>query len=194
MRASQKEFDGALWFFTEASTPKTGEVAQDERVLLAYSDPSKQNYVSIYGQVELVRDAEMQKRLWAEPLRTWFPGGAEAPEVALLKVTCEGAEYWDSPSSTLVHAYGYLKAITTGEPPHPGANERWISPRPRADNLAVSQSPRLRMEARHLPVSGGPRAPPSSVAVRRRSSATSRCRAPLAQQGGEFRRGGSPVR
>jgi general stress protein 26 len=124
MRASQKEFDGVLWFFTQADSPKVEEARQDERVLLAYSDPSSQNYVSIYGHAEVVRDVEMQKRLWSEPLRTWFPGGAEDPKVALLKVTCEGAEYWDAPSSTLVHAYGYIKAVTTGEPPKPGDNDK----------------------------------------------------------------------
>ncbi|MDO9708177.1 pyridoxamine 5'-phosphate oxidase family protein [Paracraurococcus lichenis] len=124
MRASQKEFDGVLWFFTPAGSPKTGEVAEDERCLLAYSDPRSQNYVSIYGTAELVRDVAQQKKLWSEPLRVWFPGGPEDSSVALLKVTCEGAEYWDSPSSTLVHAYGYLKAVTTGEPPHPGANDK----------------------------------------------------------------------
>jgi len=124
MRASQKEFDGVLWFFTEAGSPKAGEVAGDGRVLLAYADPRRQNYVSVYGTAELVRDAAKQKQLWSEPLRTWFPGGAEDPKVALLKVTCEGAEYWDSPSSTLVHAFGYAKSITTGEPPAPGANDK----------------------------------------------------------------------
>jgi general stress protein 26 len=124
MRASQKEFDGVLWFFTRAESPKTDEVQGDERVLLAYSDPSGQNYVSVFGHVELVRDAEIQKRLWSEPLRAWFPGGPEDADVALLKVTCEGAEYWDAPSSTLVHAYGYLKAITTGTPPSPGDNDK----------------------------------------------------------------------
>ena len=124
MRASQKEFDGVLWFFTRWASPKAGEVQGDGRVLLAYSDPSNQNYVSIYGHAEMVRDVEMQKRLWSEPLRAWFPGGPEAPDVGLVKVTCEGAEYWDAPSSTLVHAWGYLKAVTTGEPPHPGANDK----------------------------------------------------------------------
>lgn len=124
MRASQKEFDGTLWFFTEAHSPKTEEVQGDGRVLLAYSDPRRQDYVSVYGTAGLVRDPAMQKCLWAEPLRAWFPGGAEDPKVALLKVTCLGAEYWDAPSSTLVHAYGYLKAVTTGEPPSPGANDK----------------------------------------------------------------------
>lgn len=124
MRASQSEFDGVLWFFTRASYPVSEEVRAEERVLLAYADPRAQNYVSISGTAELVRDAAEQKRLWSEPLRTWFPKGAEDPDIALIKVTCQGAEYWDAPSSTLVHAYGYLKAVTTGEPPHPGANDK----------------------------------------------------------------------
>jgi general stress protein 26 len=124
MRAARIDPDGVLWFFTRAESPKSGEVEEDERVLLAYSDPGSQTYVSIYGSAELVRDVAQQKRLWSEPLRTWFPGGPEDAEVALLKVTSSGAEYWDAPSSTLVHAYGWIKAVTTGEPPHAGDNDK----------------------------------------------------------------------
>lgn len=124
MRAVNKEFDGTLWFFTNDHTPKTAEVQHDRQVLLAYSDPSKQNYVSVRGTAQVVRDQAKQKELWSEPLRVWFPKGAEDPSIALLKVTVEGAEYWDAPSSTLVHAYGYLKAVTTGEPPKPGDNDK----------------------------------------------------------------------
>jgi hypothetical protein len=32
----------------------------------------------------------------------------------------ETAEYWESPSSAAVHAYGYMKAVMTGKPPSPG--------------------------------------------------------------------------
>jgi general stress protein 26 len=124
MRAAKQEPGDVLWFFTEAQSPKTGEVKGDERVLLAYSDPRKQNYVSVSGTAQVVRDAAKQKALWSEPMRVWFPGGAEDPKIALLKVTVDGAEYWDSPSSTLVHAFGYLKAVTTGQPPQPGDNDK----------------------------------------------------------------------
>jgi len=124
MQAVKREGMDTLWFFTAASSPKTGEVEEDGRVLLAYSDPSHQNYVSISGTAEVVRDGAQQRALWSEPLRAWFPQGPEAPEVALLKVTCDGAEYWDAPSSTLVHAWGYVKAITTGRPPEAGENEK----------------------------------------------------------------------
>ncbi len=124
MRAVKQEFDGVIWFFTKDHTPKVEEVEEDERTLLAYSDPHKQNYVSISGHAQIVRDVAKQKEFWSEPLRTWFPGGPEAPEVALVKVTVDGAEYWDSPSSTFVHAYGYIKAVTTGKPPAPGENDK----------------------------------------------------------------------
>lgn len=122
MRAVRQGEGDVVWFFTQNHTPKTDEVQGDERVLLAYSDPSGQNYVAISGTAQVVRDVAKQKELWSEPLRVWFPGGAEAPEVALLKVTVDGAEYWDSPNSKLVHAYGYVKSLATGKPPSGGEN------------------------------------------------------------------------
>ena len=124
MRAVKHQGDGTLWFFSKASAPVTGEAREDGRVLLAYADPRGQNYVSISGTAEVVRDKAKQKELWSEPVRAWFPGGPEDPQISLIKVTVDGAEYWDAPSSTLVHAWGYVKAITTGEPPHPGANDK----------------------------------------------------------------------
>ena len=45
-------------------------------------------------------------------------------EIALIAVDVEGAEYWDSPSSTVLHAYGYVKAIATGTPPSGGENAK----------------------------------------------------------------------
>jgi general stress protein 26 len=119
-----KEFEGALWFFTSQPSPKTEEIGHDGRVLLAYSDPSSQNYVSVSGNAEVMRDPAKQKEFWSEYLRTWFPDGPEDPRAALLKVEVEGAEYWDAPSSTLIHAYGYVKARLTGEPPKAGENDK----------------------------------------------------------------------
>ena len=124
MRAVKLQNDGALWFFSKASNAVTDEAREDGRVLLAYSDPRAQDYVAISGSAEVVRDTAKQKELWSEPLRVWFPGGAEDPQIALIKVTADGAEYWDAPSSTLIHAWGYVKAITTGEPPKAGANDK----------------------------------------------------------------------
>lgn len=125
MRAvSLQEFAGTLWFFTSQPSPKTDEIQHDDRVLLAYADPSGQNYVAVSGTARVIRDPAKQKELWSEPLRTWFPGGPDDPKAALLQVEVEGAEYWDAPSSAFVHAYGYAKARLTGEPPKAGENDK----------------------------------------------------------------------
>lgn len=122
MAVSQTEFDGKLWFFTRASSHKVAEVEHDQRVNLAYAHPAKQDYVSVSGRARLNRDRAAIDQHWSEPLRTWFPKGKDDPDIALLEVTVQQAEYWDAPSSTMVHAYGYVKAALTGQSPDPGGH------------------------------------------------------------------------
>lgn len=109
--------NGDLWFFTKLHSPKTAEISKDNQVNLAYSDPSSQNYVSVAGKAEIVRDQAKINEKWNESLKTWFPNGKNDPEVALIRVHPEKGEYWDSPNSKMLHLYGYVKASLTGESP-----------------------------------------------------------------------------
>jgi general stress protein 26 len=124
MAASQDSFDGTLWFFTRASSHKVAEVQGSDRVCVTYAEPSRQDYVSLSGTAALVRDrAEIDKH-WSPLLKAWFPDGREDPEIALLRINIERAEYWDSPNSRIVQLYGYVKASLTGQPPQVGENRR----------------------------------------------------------------------
>jgi general stress protein 26 len=122
MAMSQTEFDGTLWFFTKADSHKVSEVQADQKVNLAFAHPGKQDYVSVSGTASLVRDSAAVAEHWTDSLKVWFPKGKSDPEIALLKVTVKQAEYWDAPSSTMLHAYGYVKAVLTGESPQPGGH------------------------------------------------------------------------
>ena len=124
MAASQKGFDGTLWFFTKASSHKVDEVGTDHRVGVTYADSGEQNYVSLSGTASLVTDQASIEAHWSEWARVWFPKGIDDPDIAMLKVVVQAAEYWDAPNSAMVHAYGYVKARLTGEPPHPGENKK----------------------------------------------------------------------
>lgn len=124
VQTGQKAFDGVLWFFTRASAHKNLEIAEHNQVNLAYADPDEQHYVSVSGRASLVRDGNKVKQLWSEPLRTWFPNGADDPDLALIRIEVESAEYWDSPSGTMVYLYGYIKSQLTGAPPSPGENRK----------------------------------------------------------------------
>jgi len=124
MANHQGDFDGSLWFFTWVDSAKVFEVNREHQVNLSFADPNAQNYVSVSGPANLVRDKDKIRQLWSEYLATWFPKGVDDPNIALLKVDIERAEYWDSPSSTMIHAFGYVKSKLTGEPPSPGENKK----------------------------------------------------------------------
>lgn len=116
MATQQQEFDGDLWFFTGASSDKVHQAQQHQQVNVAYSDPDDMQFVSIIGTAQLVRDQAKIKELWNPIYKAWFPKGLEDPELALLKVNVEGAEYWDTPSGKMVQLVGFVKAVVTGQP------------------------------------------------------------------------------
>ena len=124
MHGMKPDPQGDLWFFTRASAPKVNEVEREHAVNLGYADPKGQNYVSVSGRAQIVRDPARIAQFWSEPLRAWFPKGKDDPDIALMRVRPEKAEYWDSPSSTIVHMVGYAKAALTGKSPEPGENAK----------------------------------------------------------------------
>lgn len=117
MYSQKADEKGDLWFFTKLQSPKITEIGKDDQVNLAYCDPEKEHYVSVSGKAEIVRDQGKIRELWSESLRAWFPQGVDDPQITLIRVHPVRGEYWDSPSSTLVHLYGYVKARVTGESP-----------------------------------------------------------------------------
>lgn len=114
------EDDGAFWFFTKSDSRKIEEVKAHPDTLLTFADPKGQTFVSVSGKSHIVSDrAEVTKR-WTELYRTWFPNGPDDPNIVLIRVDAERAEYWDTPASVMVYAYGYIKAVVTGAPAKPG--------------------------------------------------------------------------
>lgn len=107
--------NGELWFFTRDNTHKMDEIAADNRVNVAYSKPDDNTYVSVSGSASLSKDRAKMEELWSPILKAWFPDGLEDPNICLLKVDVEEAEYWESTSSTIVQLAGFVKAMVTGQ-------------------------------------------------------------------------------
>ena len=115
---------GDLWFFTNASAHKVNEVANSPKVNVSFADPDNQRYVSVTGIAQLVRDRQKIDELWRPEFKMWFPKGKEDPEVALLRVTLEKGEYWDSPASTLGYALRFVTSLVTGKQTEFGENKK----------------------------------------------------------------------
>jgi general stress protein 26 len=111
----QVEADRTLWFFTDWSSPKVGELHDDVRVNLAYADHARNVYVAVTGSGRLIRDIQKAKELWTIEQRAYYPKGPEDERLALLRIAIERAEYWIAPGrvSYLVAA---VTAAVTGTP------------------------------------------------------------------------------
>ena len=111
MVAQDTEFDGDLWFFTEASAPKVEDVQQHQQVNVSYEKPNEDLFISVSGTAQLVRDHNEIKKRWRPHYKTWFSNGEDDPDLALLKVTVTQAEYWHMPSG------GILSSLFKSHPP-----------------------------------------------------------------------------
>jgi general stress protein 26 len=115
MRVAEVESSGPLWFLTSRASRKVDEIVQDPRVLLVYQDRSGE-YLSVAGTARLVDEPLRTRRLWKEPYTVWFPGGPEDPELMLVSVEPEIAEYWDvSGMNRLRFLFVAAKAYVTGD-------------------------------------------------------------------------------
>jgi general stress protein 26/nucleotide-binding universal stress UspA family protein len=102
MIAHSAGFDGDLWFFTHAHTHKVEDVDRDHQVNVSYVDPDRDHYVSISGRALLVQDRQKMEELWDPVYEEWFSQGLADRDLALLRVSIEGAEYWDHRGSVMV--------------------------------------------------------------------------------------------
>ena len=117
------EADGSLWFFTYGSDHKVVEIEHHNRVNVSFAAPNKQQYVSLSGTAKLVTDRHKIQELWQPDLKAWFPQGVDEPDIALLNVRAEQAEYWDAPAGWVAKTIGFVTSLATGEKANPAEHE-----------------------------------------------------------------------
>ncbi|UZE49633.1 pyridoxamine 5'-phosphate oxidase family protein [Rhodopseudomonas sp. P2A-2r] len=111
-----------IYFLTDARRHKDEEIARNPNINLSFADASDQKYVSVTGTAEVSNDRAKIKELFSMPAKAWWDS-AEDPNIRVLKVTPDDAEFWDSPGS----AISYVKmaaAAVTGTRPDIGTNRK----------------------------------------------------------------------
>jgi general stress protein 26 len=107
MAAQPIDVDGAFWFMTDSNTEKVEAVRTLQHVNLAFSDYGANRYVSVSGFCELVRNSARAKELWKPEYKTWLPGGLGDPDLILLKIVVQQAEYWDPSQNRMLELNGF---------------------------------------------------------------------------------------
>lgn len=116
MALQEIEFDGDLWFFVGDDSDKVAEITANPSVNVSFSNAKNTAWTSIAGTASIVHDKAKAEELWSPVLNAWFPDGLDTPNLGLIKVHADSAEYWDGPGSRVVQLIGILRAAVTRNP------------------------------------------------------------------------------
>lgn len=106
-----------LYFFIPRQSELYERLHRDSQVNVTYADPGEDSYVSLSGTAGFIEDMAKKEALWSPMAKAWFPDGVTDPNLVLLAVHVDHAEYWDVKDSKMVQLYKMATAALTGEPP-----------------------------------------------------------------------------
>ncbi len=114
---SKVDEDSSLWFFMSRKGEPVADLVADPVVNVVYADPGDDCYVSVSGTAAVVEDMAKKQQLWSKMTEAWFPAGVTDPDLALVQVSIQHANYWDVNDSKLVQLFHMARAVVTGKPP-----------------------------------------------------------------------------
>jgi general stress protein 26 len=113
MATQANDFQGELLFLTRQDSGKTDEIAHQSQVSVNYVDTKHQSFVCLSGVATLSKDHATIHELWNPLYKAWFPEGEHDPQITVIRVSVDRAEYWEAPSNAVIRGYQLLKAAAT---------------------------------------------------------------------------------
>lgn len=113
MVPQQVTADCDIWFFISRTGDQADVLHQGPHVNVAVDEAG--SWLSVAGTAAFVDDAAKVDELWNDDVAAWFPGGRTDPDLGLLKVTTDTAQYWGTPGGKARGILEIAKAKVTGE-------------------------------------------------------------------------------
>lgn len=120
MAAFVDRADNAVHFLGDAQHHTDDQIRQNPNVGLAFADG--QRFVSVAGHAAVSRDTAKIKELWGPSAKAWWES-PDDPNIRLLTVTPDDAEFWEGPGKI----FGTIKmvaAAATNSRPDYGENRK----------------------------------------------------------------------
>jgi len=105
----------AIYFLTDARRHKDEEIARSPEVNLSFADAGDQKYVSLSGRASISNDRAKIRELFSTPAKAWWDS-AEDPNIRVLKVIPDDAEFWDSPGTVISYVKMVAAAVSNTRP------------------------------------------------------------------------------
>jgi general stress protein 26 len=116
MQIAEVDDTGEVYFATSMDSAKLRDIETDPQIMVVMQEGS--TYISLAGAAYPSTDRALIDRLWSEAWQVWFPEGKDDPNIVILRVEPEEAEYWDnSGAGGISYAMTAIKAYVKGERP-----------------------------------------------------------------------------
>lgn len=122
MTVIKTEDNGELWFFTSSKGAPVAEIGTGAAVNLSFS--GKGEWLSLHGSAAVIDSEPKARELWNEAAAAFFPDGPDSPNLVLIRVRPEGAQFWNSPGGAITMAFEWVKARLKGEQIDAGESEK----------------------------------------------------------------------
>jgi general stress protein 26 len=115
MSARAYSSENCVYFLTDVRHQKDDEIERFPTVTLVFADPGSQIYVSVIGKAEVSNDRGKIKQLWSVSAKPFWQS-PDDPNIRVLKVRPQSAEFWDSPGTLVSYAKMALAAVSDMRP------------------------------------------------------------------------------
>ena len=115
MAACLDRDSNAIYFLTDARRHKDEEIARSPEVNLSFADAGDQKYVSLSGRASISNDRAKIRELFSTPAKAWWDS-AEDPNIRVLKVIPDDAEFWNSPGTVISYVKMVAAAVSNTRP------------------------------------------------------------------------------
>jgi general stress protein 26 len=120
MTAFVRRDEDAVYFLGDANQHKEVEIERNPNVGLAFADGRK--FASVTGQASVSQNKAKIKELWSPAAQAWWDS-PDDPNIRLLTVTPDDAEFWDGPGKIIGTIKMTTAAATRSRPNH-GENRK----------------------------------------------------------------------
>ena len=107
------DFDGTFWFLVSKSAEWTSAAGAGIAANVALDDAKDGRWISVSGAATLVEDRARIQEMWSPLYEAWFDG-PDDPDLVLLRVESNSADYWDADANRIVRLARLVRAAVSG--------------------------------------------------------------------------------
>jgi general stress protein 26 len=88
-----------IWFSTNTSSRRIGQLARNPKACVYFVDLDQWMGLMLIGDVEVLQDMASRKRLWREGNAKYYPLGVTDPDYSVLRFTTQWGNYYHALSN-----------------------------------------------------------------------------------------------